>query len=123
VWADRRKFKTKLLRSLHLLKRFETWYQYAPITLGETVSAEPEYTKQELEEINKQYCNIAEGFIHSFKTLDDAKAFVKDVYWSTYAIVVKCVIPKGTYYFSGEDSNGVPGYASCQLKYVKVVQW
>lgn len=123
VWADRRKFKTKLLRSLHLLKRFETWYQDAPITLGETVSAEPEYTKQELEEIDKRYITIAEGFIHSFKTLDDAKTFVKRAYLSAYATIVKCVIPKGTYYFTGEDSNGVPGYASCQLKYVKVVQW
>lgn len=123
VKEGRYKFMTKVLRYLHLLKRFETWYQDAPVTIGETVSAEPEYTKEELEEIDNQYITIAEGFIHSFTKLNDAKTFVKCSSWATYSIVVKCVIPKGTYYFTGEDSNGVPNYASCQLKYVKVVQW
>lgn len=53
--------------------------------------------------------HIASGYIHSCTYL------IKDVYRTT----VKCIIPKGTLYFIGDNFD----IASRKLKYVEIIKW
>ena len=57
------------------------------------------------------YMNINEGF-HSYSDIEYAKENYRDVLES--AVIVKCVIPKGTIFFEGEQNFG-RGYASNQI--------
>lgn len=57
------------------------------------------------------YMNINEGF-HSYSDIEYAKENYRDVLKS--AVIVKCVIPKGTIFFEGEQNCG-RGYASNQI--------
>lgn len=69
---------------------------------------------------------LGKGAIHTFKTLDGAKKMFGK-YRNFYGInrtcvVVKCIIPKGTKYFSGvfEDTR-IPSYASTELTYTEEI--
>jgi hypothetical protein len=57
------------------------------------------------------YMNINEGF-HSYSDIEYAKQNYRDVLES--AVIVKCIIPKGTIFFEGEQNFG-RGYASNQI--------
>jgi len=112
------KFKTWLLRKLKRFKDYETHNWLYPITIGEIFIAYPVFSKEHLHIIDRNTKCIEGGFIHSFKNKDDAIKLAKT---GIYIDVVKCIIPVGTYYFEGKNSGFTDGYASTQIKYVKVI--
>ena len=64
---------------------------------------------------------IKEGYFHSYSkvpinTLNTNPFF--DVY-SLKECIYECIIPEGTYYYTGTHSDGMEGYASKYLKIVK----
>ncbi len=71
---------------------------------------------------------VGEGAIHTFKTLDGAKKMfsnhrLRHLYGINQScVIVKCIIPKGTKYFSGvfEDTR-IPSYASTELTYTEEI--
>lgn len=68
-------------------------------------------------------CLIAEGWIHTYKTLDGALKAVR-CYFSheNYILeVYKCAIPKGTRYFEGEDQISAPAFASDKICFIEKV--
>jgi len=117
-YLKRYKSTTWLLRKLKCFKDYETYYRRYPITFGKIFIAYPVFSEEELHFIDHNQHSIGEGFIHSFKNKDDAIKIAKR--W-TYIDVVECIIPAGTYYFEGRNNGLTDGYASTQLKYVKVV--
>lgn len=116
----RHKFKTKLLRLFHLWKRYETYFMDEPITIGSTVTARPILTEPVLKHVDKYETEIEEGFIHSYQKKEDAKHFQKSRAYNR-CDTIKCIIPKGTYYFTGKNGDCSLGYASTQIKYIKVI--
>ena len=113
------KLKTSILRFLKLIKHYQTYYTDTPIVVGTQISASPFNTLSDLRFIEKYYRRIEEGFIHSFVSKKDAIAYASE---RSYVDVIKCVIPKGAYYFEGFNSfDFTPGYASTKIKYVKVI--
>lgn len=120
-WEDRNKFKTKILHKLGRLKDFQTLFQETPVTIGEVVNAFPVFSQVELNSINLYSTRLYQGFIHSYKHFSDAFRAKRYGWCRKYQVVVKCIIPKGTYYFTGENDDHKDNYASCAIKYVKVV--
>lgn len=120
-WEDRNKFKTKFLHKLGRLKDFQTLFQDAPVTIGEVVNASPVLSQFELYKINSYNPRLYEGFIHSYKHLLDASKSKRGSWCEEYQVIVKCIIPKGTYYFTGTNDEGYDNYASCAIKYIKIV--
>ena len=113
------KLKTSILRFLKLIKCYQTYYTDIPIVVGNQISASPFRTLSDLKCIERYDKTIEEGFIHSFVSKKDAITYASE---RTYVDVVKCVIPKGAYYFEGFNSiDCTPGYASTMIRYVKVV--
>ena len=113
-----RKIKTFVLRKLKRFKNYETYFTGDHVTIGMTFVATPELSQERLDWIKDNEEELEAGFVHSFKNKKDAIAFAKV---RNYIDVVKCIIPKGTYYFEGTNSDFTEGYASTQIKYVKVV--
>jgi len=83
-------------------------------------------------ELNKEYeaerasptrskGNIFDGYFHSFDNIEYAKDLAAHSYWVKYAMVYKCIIPKGTYYYKGLHDDGRRGYASKKLKIVEEI--
>ena len=64
---------------------------------------------------------MGEGFIHTFKTIEDADITLLSHDYAIYnPVLVKCVIPKGTWYYEGEfEYTGSVSYASKSLRYGK----
>ena len=88
-------------------EEYETPYQRTRIKIGET------YTSNLIKNItNPLYCKIDIG-LHSFKTMEDAKAIAP--------IIAKCIIPKGGKYYKGKFNDWV-SYASDKLTYVEIVK-
>ena len=112
------KAKTWLLRKLKRFKEYRTYFSGDSITLGEIFVAQPVFNEEQLHTIDINSSFLEKGFIHSFKYKDAAIRFADR---SLYVDVVECIIPAGTYYFEGINSDGTYGYASTQLKYVKVI--
>ena len=54
------------------------------------------------------------GF-HSFKNRKDAGTT------SSYNAVIECVIPKGSYYYTGSNNGSTPGYVSDTLIVTKIL--
>lgn len=113
------KLKTSILRFFKLVKLYHTYYTEDSILIGEEFAAFPEHSFYDLGIIARNCVSIEGGFIHSFALKEDAVTFAKSRF---YMDVVKCIIPKGTYYFEGYNSlDNTPGFASTKIKYVKVV--
>ena len=115
---DRNKRKTRILYKLGLLKHFETYYQEVPITVGKLAKAYPILDIDVLEVKNAISDRLGGGFIHSYQHIEDAK----NLLCFKNTVLIKCVIPKGTYYFTGVDDDNADNYASCSIKYVKVIK-
>ena len=66
-------------------------------------------------------CNyyIEAGAIHVMATLADAKDYADwiSTYFKKNCQIFKCIIPTGTQYYVGEDTNGYSGYASWAIKF------
>ena len=100
------------------------------ITLGETYDAMGKRTIHEFDEFDTTHgCYthyFSEGGIHTFKTLEGARKMF-DVYSDLYGIgsrckVVRCIIRKGTEYFSGVfEGTRIPCYASSSLTYTEEI--
>lgn len=112
------KIKTWILRKLKRFKNYKTYFSDDSIVIGRVFVAEPVLSKEELDRCDKEDFSIEAGFIHSFKNLKDAREFAKR---RNYIDVVKCIIPAGTYYFEGLNHDFTEGYASTQIKYIKVI--
>lgn len=97
---------------------YNTYFQMIPVVIGETFIAQPVLSPDELNYVNCNEGELREGFVHSFKNKKDAIEFAR---WPSYVDVVECIIPKGTYYFEGWNADGSDGYASTQIKYIKVL--
>lgn len=60
-----------------------------------------------------------ENGLHSIEKIDDARTIVKK-YFTSDTVLVKCVIPRFSFYYVGEYC-GYNSYASSALKYVEIV--
>lgn len=62
--------------------------------------------------------SINEGAIHVMALLEEAKDYADwiSLYFRKTCQIFKCVIPAGTQYYIGEDTNGYSGYASFAIK-------
>ena len=63
--------------------------------------------------------SINEGAIHVMALLEEAKDYADwiSIYFDKTCQIFKCVIPAGTQYYFGQDTNGYSGYASCAIKF------
>lgn len=124
----------KLVEDVHTYGRYSK-IAYTPfmgycVTLGETYEAMGQRTIHEFDEYDAPHrCYthyFSEGGIHSFKTLEGVEKFCC---WhsQTYGLdsnckVVKCIIPKGSEYFSGVfEETRIPCYASSSLTYTEEI--
>jgi len=65
------------------------------------------------------YCGeVKGGYFHSYRDWVDAQQIIKRGDGTRRLMVFKCVIPKGTWYYTGIHSDGFDGYASKQLRIV-----
>lgn len=87
--------------------RYYTPYMSAYVEIGKTY-------KSKL----KKNRNYVDDGLHSFSDFEEAKAFIS--YWGSDFILVKCVIPKYSFYYVG-SFDGIGAYASSKLKYVEKV--
>ena len=64
---------------------------------------------------------MGEGFIHTFKSIKDAEISLENAFYDFYnPVIIKCFIPKGTWYYEGEfEYTGSVSYASESLRYGK----
>lgn len=74
--------------------------------------------------------SISRGFFHTYLDLDEARK-MQDFFQAARRIVdcvlvehtiVKCIIPKGTIYYSGVDDSGLKCYASKRLIINEIVE-
>lgn len=77
-------------------------------TLYEAERAKPSYYDDE----------IKFGYFHSY----DKEIEINKYSLNSMQRVVRCIIPKGTYYYHGIHSDGREGYASKKLKVVHVFE-
>lgn len=115
------KIRTWFLRKSKRLTEYQTYFTSDPIIIGETYIAIPIFNEDQLKIIESSSKRLVKGFIHSFRKKEDAIMFAKCPGHS-YVDVVECVIPAGTYYFKGINSDGTDGYASTKIRYVKVIR-
>lgn len=87
--------------------------------LGEEYTAERAKTIKYVVDFGVNKYKIENGYFHTFvdyKDCDDTTNGLTDV-------IVKCIIPKGTYYYEGLiNYSSRHGYASKHLKVVEVVK-
>lgn len=94
--------------------KFVTPYNNAPIELGKTYTGKFCGTRTLIDTIEDEF--IEDGFIHSFRSLAEARK--EKVSWDSPSYkIVKCRIPAFTYFYKGEDGE----IASRKLKYIKVI--
>ena len=62
--------------------------------------------------------SIYDGYFHSYEKPESGY----DLFAYANAVLVKCIIPKGTYYYKGIHQAGKWGYASKKLKIVEIVK-
>lgn len=84
------------------------------------------FFKRKKWELNKLYTNTGKidrgattiygGYYHSFANINDARCHAREF----GGTVAKCIIPKGSQYFSGDCNHDGYGYASRKLKIVKI---
>lgn len=106
-WCDDPNVKSIVVDGKTLEKYMLTPYRKAIVKIGET------YTSK----LEKESNTISRG-LHTFKyecnAVDDARVRV------FHATIVKCIIPKGAVYYTGQF-GGCVSYASNKLKYVEQV--
>lgn len=61
--------------------------------------------------------SIYDGYFHSYEKPESSY----DLFEYPNTVLVKCIIPKGTYYYKGVHQAGKWGYASKKLKIVEIV--
>ena len=71
--------------------------------------------------LEKPERKISRGFFHTYPDLLDAKKLfshlsLQEMFEYSGYTIVKCVIPKGTLYYTGVDDNNFKCYASRKLK-------
>lgn len=86
---------------------YETPYKYFDVVIGETYKST----------LRRTVCNEIEEGLHSFADYEDTK----NKAYTFGCVVAKCVIPRGSWYYTGEFS-GCKSYASSQLKYVEIIK-
>lgn len=66
-------------------------------------------------EVGEYY--IDGGYIHSFKDASGIKEVANNV-----ALHIECIIPKGTEYYEGIEFDNLPGYASKEVRFSKILE-
>lgn len=87
--------------------RYVTPYQDFRVSIGKTYESK----------IRKTSFNEIEEGLHSFANYEDCKGKANTFY---NCVVVKCIIPKGSWYYIGKFSN-YKSYSSNRLKYVEII--
>ena len=64
-------------------------------------------------------CGSIENGLHSIEKIDDARTVIRR-YFNDDTVLVKCYIPRFSFYYVGEYC-GYNSYASSALKYVEIV--
>ena len=70
------------------------------------------------------FLNVYDGVIHTMVRLKDAIDFsdyVRDVLNKSKVEVWECIIPKGSKYIDGTDSNGYPSLGSEAIRFIKKI--
>jgi hypothetical protein len=105
-------------RDDQLLDVFRTPHQAALVRLGETYTSEIRRNKNEVKEA-----------LHSFAKLKITIAYLNKYRPTSYkrgdVIIVRCIIPRGSWYYKGKWGNyksSPKRYASNRLKYVEIVK-
>ena len=113
--------KDVLLHKLHLKKRYKTCFCNSVVEIGKEYVGSPTLTKQLVEEIVHIGYSVGGGFIHSFRSKEDAIAVAKS--WGYICpAVIECIIPDEIPYFEGTwGIEEFPSYVSTSIKYVKRV--
>jgi hypothetical protein len=93
--------------SLDNTTEFLTPYRNVKISMGETY----------VSDLVKEDTGVNIG-IHSFKSLDDIISHTKKLMKNT--VIIKCIIPKNSTYYIGENNNYI-NYASNAITYVEKV--
>ena len=77
---------------------------------------------EETNSLNTSY-DIGEGYIHTYKTLPHGKYMTEHLESLIEGgfHLFECVIPSGSEYYVGVDSNGFPSYASEKIKFTKII--
>ena len=97
---------------------FVTYYQQSPICIGDTYHSKIEFPYK------SDYITVA---LHSFKKRKDAiqRMHDDDEHPTPIPIVVKCFIPKGSTYYTGQFDSKVGwlnAYASDTITYNKIIE-
>ena len=66
----------------------------------------------------RRRCSIYDGYFHSYAKPEHAYGLLQ----RENVVLVKCIIPKDTYYYKGIHQEGKDGYASKKLKIVEIVK-
>jgi len=64
---------------------------------------------------------VKDGYFHTYGDRPSGRIVVSLPAHDSTVVLCKCIIPKGSYYYFGEHSNGVLGYASKKLKIVEII--
>ncbi len=104
-------YKVVKLKQTYFNNYYVTYYFDCVVELGKTYTS---YLRRE----KLHYHYIVHKGLHTFKNLDDAKEFVKTRLKTS---IIKCIIPKGSWFFEGNFDVFLPSYASSKLKYIEIV--
>lgn len=105
----------KIIQKPSRYRNYRTFFRNMTIKLGET------YTSSIVRSFDWQGLDCIENGLHSFAEMQDIfKDFPRDTPFDNRTYIVKCTIPKGSYYYKGEFRN-ISSYASDKLRYDKIV--
>lgn len=104
-----------LLHELDYVTLYHTTYVNAKIEIGNT------YTSS-LSRDNDLLKSYIETGLHAFVCEKDVSKYLKRSHENKrYAVIVKCLIPKGSKYYVG-TFYGYKSYASDTLKYLEILE-
>ena len=115
----------KVLRRVDSTSRLVTWCRDYPVTIGEEMVAKT--LKKEYWASYRQKWRVEVG-IHTVKTKDEALKVIAHSGFFRSAIIVRCIIPKGTEYYKGKwpadmyDRVLLDSYASKSLIIKEIVE-
>lgn len=101
-------YKVCYLRNNHLYSFFHDDFVWDLNKVYEAERAKPASSRS----------SIYDGYFHSYEKSESSY----DLFAYANTVLVKCIIPKGTYYYKGIHQAGKWGYASKKLKIVEIVK-
>jgi len=109
----------KIARKDSINSRLVTYFQMAKISIGKTYTSEL-FRYSVADRFNNKRSAYVDFGLHSFKTYEQALMFYTDRDYVVGICLIKCVIPKGAWYYEGLFST-YDSYASSNLRYDEIV--